>query len=322
MKKLLVVLVAAAASLFGAALHAGEYPIRPITLVAVFGPGSASDTICRVIADPLGAALKQPVIVENRPGADGALAAQYVQHATPDGYTLLMGTNSPLSAAPFLLKDVSYDPVRDFTPVTRVGSFTLMLVVNPGIPAKSIKELIAYAKANPGKLSIAFDNTAGAAAFGAKLFNKRTGMGLVEVPYRSSGQMIQDVSSGLDQVMMSSIVAANPGVQAGKVRRLAVTSARRFPGLPDLPALQESVPGVVMNGLFAIVAPAGTPADVIARLNREIGRYLEQPEIQQRLIVLGLATDGSGTPESAGLAIRTEQEQWLAVAAELKVEPQ
>jgi putative tricarboxylic transport membrane protein len=164
MKKLLCILVAAAAVSLSPAPRADDYPSKPITLVAVFGPGSASDTICRVIAEPLGVALKQTVIVEDRPGANGALAALYVARSAPDGYTLLMATNSPLSAAPFMMKNVSYDPVHDFTAVTRMGSFTLMLVVNPSVPATTVKELIEYAKANPGKLSFASANTSGIVA--------------------------------------------------------------------------------------------------------------------------------------------------------------
>jgi tripartite-type tricarboxylate transporter receptor subunit TctC len=182
--------------------------------------------------------------------------------------------------------------------------------------------LIGYAKANRGKLSIAFDNTAGAAAVAAKLFNKRADLGLIEVPYRSSAQMNQDVAGGVDQVMMSSIAAASGVVQAGKVRRLAVTSERRFPGLPDLPTLNETVPALVMNGFFAIVAPSGTPAGVITRLNEEIDAYLRKPEMQERLPPLGLATDGGGTPESTARVIRQEQELWRTVARELDVQPQ
>jgi len=161
MKKLAFILVTAAAVLFSAALYADDYPSRPITFVAVFGPGSASDTICRIIADKLGPALGQPIIVEDRPGADGALAALYVHHQPADGYTLLMGTNSPLSADPFIHKDLNYDPIKDFVPITRVGSFTLMLVINPKLPIHSIKELVDYARANPGQLSFASGNTAG-----------------------------------------------------------------------------------------------------------------------------------------------------------------
>jgi tripartite-type tricarboxylate transporter receptor subunit TctC len=164
MKRLLLIVAAAGAALFSPTLLADNYPSKPVTLVAVFGPGSASDTICRVIAQPLSVALKESVIVESRPGANGALAALYVARSAPDGHTLLMATNSPLSTAPFLMKNVSYDPVKDFAPVTRVGSFTLMLVVNPSLPVKTVKELIEYAKVNPGKLSFASANTSGIVA--------------------------------------------------------------------------------------------------------------------------------------------------------------
>jgi tripartite-type tricarboxylate transporter receptor subunit TctC len=263
------------------------------------------------------------MFVENIPGASGILAHENAARATPDGYTLLFTNTSGMAINLISFKQLPYDPTRDFTAVAVVCNLApQMLSVNEALPVKTVAELIAYAKANPGKLSIAFDNTAGAAAFGAKLFNKRAGLELVEVPYRSGAQMVQDVAGGINQVMMSSIAAANAVVQAGKVRRLAVTSDVRFPGLPDLPTLRETVPGVVMNGFFAIVAPAGTPAEIVARLNREIGLYLNGPEIRDRLLAFGLATGGGGTPESSAAAIRKEQEQWRAFGKELNVEPQ
>ena len=212
---------------------------------------------------------------------------------------------------------------RDFAAVALACSLgPQMLSVNADLPVSSVGELIAYAKANRGKLSIAFDNTAGAAAFAAKLFNKQSDLGLVEVPYRSAAQATQDVASGINQVMMSSIAAANAVVQAGKVRRLAVTSGKRFPRLPDLPALRETVPGIIMNGFFAIVAPTGTPPEVIAQLNHEIDLYLSRPDVEERLLTLGLSTDGGGTPESTAQVIRREQEQWRAFGKELNIEPQ
>ena len=160
MKKLAFILVTALAALFSGALYADNFPSRPITFINPFGPGSGSDTVSRIIADKLGPALGQPIVVEDRPGADGALSALYVHHQPADGYTLLMATNSPLSADPFLHADVSYDPIRDFVPITRVGSFTLMLVVNPNLPIHSVKEMIDYAKANRGNLTFATGNTA------------------------------------------------------------------------------------------------------------------------------------------------------------------
>jgi tripartite-type tricarboxylate transporter receptor subunit TctC len=220
-------------------------------------------------------------------------------------------------------KQLPYDPTHDFAAVSLVSNIgPQMLSVNADLPVSTVPELIAYAKANPAKLSIAFDTTAGAGAFAARLFNKRAGLGLVEVPYRSAAQMTQDVASGVNQVMMTSIIAASGVVQAGKVRPLAITLEHRFLGMPDLPSLNETVPGVVIDGFFAIVAPSATPADVIARLNRNVDQYLGGAEIHSRLLALGLETAGGGTPESTAQVIRQEQERWRAVGKELGVEPQ
>jgi tripartite-type tricarboxylate transporter receptor subunit TctC len=299
------------------------WPSRPVKLIVPTGPGAATDVMARLIADGVSRTLGQAMFVENLPGASGILAHETAARATPDGYTLLFTNTSGMAINLISFKQLPYDPTRDFTAVSVVCNLApQMLSVNEALPVTTVAELIAYAKANPGKLSIAFDNTAGAAAFGAKLFNKRAGLDLIEVPYRSAAQMVQDVAGGINQVMMSSIAAANAVVQAGKVRRLAITSEMRFPGLPDLPSLRETVPGVVMNGFFAIVAPAGTPPEIVARLNREIGQYLSGPDIRDRLLAFGLATAGGGTPESAAETIRKEQEQWRAFGKELNVEPQ
>lgn len=302
---------------------AQDWPTRPIKLIVPTGPGAATDIMARLIADGLSRTIGQPVYVENLPGASGILAHETAARAAPDGYTLLFTNTSGMAINTISFKKLPYDPTRDFTAISLVCSLgPQMLSVNVELPPKTVSELIDYARHNRGKLSIAFDNTAGAAAFAAKLFNKRTDLGLTEVPYRSSGQMTQDVAAGINQVMMSSIAAASPVVQAGKVRRLAVTSKRRFPGLPDLPSLQETVPGLVMNGFFAIVAPAGTPAGVVARLNKDIDEILDKPEMQERLLPLGLATEGGGTPVSTAQVIRQEQALWRTVGKELGVEPQ
>ena len=279
--------------------------------------------MARLIAADVSRAVGQPVFVDNIPGAAGIVAHEAAARAAPDGYTLLFTNTSGMAINLISFKKLPYDPTRDFAAVAMVcDPAPQMLSVNADLPVTSVDELIAYAKVNPGKLSIAFDNTAGAAAFAVKLFNKRAGLGLVEVPYRSSGQMAQDVASGLNQVMMSSIAAVAAIVQGGKVRRLAVSSDKRFPGLPDLPALHESVPGVVLNGFFAVVAPAGTPEEAIAPVNRAIGRYLQTPDIQARLISLGLVASDGASPEAAADIIRQEQAQWRALGTELNVEPQ
>jgi tripartite-type tricarboxylate transporter receptor subunit TctC len=197
-----------------------------------------------------------------------------------------------------------------------------ILSVNAEVPAKSLPELIDYAKANPGKLSYAVDVTAGAAPIIARLFNKRAGLGLVEVPYRSASQMVQDVASGVVPVLMSSMAASNGMVQAGKIRRLAISSSQRFPPLPELPAINETVPGVTMDGWFVLVGPAGLPADIVARMNREVGEFLKGDAIKERLAGFGLATSGAGTPQSTGEFIAREQKKWRALAQELNIEPQ
>ena len=299
------------------------WPARPVRLIVPTGAGTATDIMARLLANGVGPGLGQSVVVENMPGASGFLAHQAVARAQPDGYTLLFTNTSGMGINLISFKTLPYDPTRDFTPVAMVCSLgPQMLSVNAELPVKSVPDFFAYARANRGKLSIAFDNTAGAAAFAAKLLNRRVDLGLVEVPYRASAQMTQDVAAGVVQVMMSSIAAANAMVEAGRVRRIAVTSAARFPALPDLPAMAEFAPGVVMNGWFAVVAPAGTPADVVTRLNRDIGAFLKGSDLQRRLYAFGLATEGAGTPESAAQFIRADQEQWRALAKELDVQPQ
>src|SRR3974390_392303 len=237
MRKLALALVAAAAALYAPALRADTFPRRPVPLIAVFGAGSASDTICRIIADPLSKALGQPVVVEDRPGADGALAANYVAHQPPDGYTIMLATNSPLSADPFLLKDLSYDAINDFAPVTRVGSFTLLLVINPGIPATSFKELAPYGKAHPGQLSFASGNTAGIVT--GETIKHWAGIDMLHVPYKSTPPALQDIIAGRVSMMFADLTTAIPHVNAGTLRALAVSRIRRTALYPDLPTLDE-----------------------------------------------------------------------------------
>ena len=323
MKLLLRMLLCCGLVLLVADASAQTWPSRPIRLIVPTGPGAATDIMARLLADAVSRSLGQSLVVENMPGASGILAHQTVARAAPDGYTILFTNTSGMAINLISFKQLPYDPTRDFTAVAMVCSQgPQMLSVNAELPIRTLPELMAYARANRGKLSMAYDTTAGAAAYAAKLFNKRADLDLVEVSYRSAAQMIQDVASGVNQVMMSSVAAAQSMVDAGKVRRVAITSTTRFRGLPDLPAINETLPGVVVDGFFAVVAPAGTPPDIVARLNREIGEYLKGSEIQQRLISFGLATEGAGTPDSTAQFIREEQGHWRAVATELNVQPQ
>jgi tripartite-type tricarboxylate transporter receptor subunit TctC len=310
----------AAIALLGAVAHAEDYPSRPITLVAAFGPGSVSDILCRIIGEPLGAALKQPVIVEDRAGAEGSLAAASVARASADGYTLLMATNSPFSAAPFLIKDVSYDPIKDFAPVTRIGSFTQMLVVNPAVPAHSIKELIAYAKANPGKLSFASGNTSGIVA--GETLKHAAGVDILHVPYKSSIPALQDVITGRVSMMFTDLTTGMPHVQSGALRALAVTRLHRSALFPELPTLDEAgVTGFDMDSWAGIVAPAHTPPAIVTRLNQELRSIIDNPETKTKLRSIGFEAFAS-SPEEFQAFIKSELGTWSKMIKDAGIQAQ
>ena len=322
MLKFLTVVFGATISLLGTS-YGDDWPNRPLKLIVPTAAGSATDITARMVANGVAPELGQAVVVINVPGVSGIVAHESAARAAPDGYTFLFTNTSGMATNLISFKQLPYDPTRDFTAVSLVCSLgPQMLSVKSDLPVHDIGELIVYTKANPGKLSIAFDNTAGAAAYAAKLLNKRAGLNLVEVPYRSSPQAVQDTSAGVAQLLMSSIAAARPGVESGKLRRLAVTSRRRFPGLPELPSLQERVPGVVMDGFFAVVAPTGTASEIVKKMNVAIGHYLAGSEIRDRLLAFGLATDGGGTPENTAQLISEEQKYWRMLATELSIEPQ
>jgi tripartite-type tricarboxylate transporter receptor subunit TctC len=319
MKTLLLILVAAA-TLFSPALRADDYPSKPITLVAVFGPGSASDTICRVIAEPLGVALKQTVIVESRPGANGALAALYVARQPPDGYTLLMGTNSPLSAAPFMMKNVSYDAVKDFAAVTRVGSFTLMLVVNPSVPATTVKELIDYAKANPGKLSFASANTSGIVA--GETLKRWAEIDMLHVPYKSAPPALQDVLAGRVSMMFTDLTTGLPHVRSGALRALAVTRLQRSSLFPELPTLDEAgVTGFDMDSWAGIVAPAHVPRPVVTRLNSELRKIIDDRRVKSMLGNVGFEAFSS-SPDEFEDFVKVQLGKWGTMVKDAGIQPE
>lgn len=319
MKKLLLTLVAAAATLFSPSLYADDYPSRPITIVSVFGPGSASDTICRIIADKLSPALGQPVIVEDRPGADGALAALYVHHQPADGYTLLMGTNSPLSADPFIHLGLGYDPIKDFVPITRVGSFTLMLVVDPNLPIHSIKELVDYAKANPGKLSFASGNTAG--IVGGYTMAKWAEISMLHVPYKTTGPALMDIIAGRVSMMFADFTTAQPHVKAGTVRPLAISRIQRSSLYPDLPTMDEAgVKGFNLDAWAGLVAPAGTPAAIVKKLNTALGEVIDSPDVQARFKNVGF--EGfSSSPEELAAFMKAQLGVWEKMVKDADIKP-
>jgi len=307
MKRLLLVLVAAVAAVFALYARADDFPSRPITFVAVFGAGSASDTVCRIIGDALGKELNQSVVVEPRPGADGALAATYVARSAPDGYTLMLATNSPLSADPHLIK-VSYDPIKDFAPVTRVGSFTLMVVVNPSLPIHSLAEIVSYAKANPGKLSFASGNTAGIVALAT--INHWAGTDIVHVPYKTTPPALQDVIAGRVSMMLADFTTASPHVKAGSVRAIAVSRIKRSSLYPELPTIDESgLTGFNLDTWAGFVAPAKTPPAVVTKLNGALRKVIDSPDVQAKFRNVGF--EGfSSTPEELGDYIKVQLGMW------------
>jgi len=296
------------------------YPSKPITIINPFGAGSGSDTVSRVVAQHLGAALKQSVVVEDRPGANGALAGLYVARAAPDGYTLFMSTNSPHSAAPFLMKNVGYDPVRDFAAITRMGSFTLMLCVHPSIPAKSVKELIEYAKANPGKLSFASGNTSGIVA--GETLKHWAEVDMLHVPYKTVPVALNDVLAGRVSMMFADLTTGLPHVKAGSLRALAVTRIKRSTLIPELPTLDEAgVTGFDMDSWAGIFGPAGMPADIIALLNTELRKIIDSAEVKSILANAGFEAFSS-SPEELAVLVKDQLGKWGKMIKDAGIQPE
>jgi len=324
MKKLLRMLVAGGMMLIGIASgtpgHTQSYPSKPITIIVPFGPGSATDTITRVVAQYLGGALKQSIVVENRPGANGALAALYVARSAPDGYTLLMSTNYPHSAVPFLMRNVAYDAVKDFTAVTRMGSYTLILVLNPNIPAKSVQELIAYGKANSGKLSFASGNTSGVVA--GETLKHWAKIDLLHVPYKSAPPAIQDVLAGRVSMMFTDLTTGLPHVKANTLRALAVTRLQRSALFPELPTMDEAgVKGFDMDSWAGIFAPANTSPEIIALLNRELRKIIDSPEVKSKLGNAGFEAFSS-SPKELDDFVKVQLGKWGKMIKDAGIQPE
>jgi tripartite-type tricarboxylate transporter receptor subunit TctC len=313
----------AALALTTAAAVAQDWPSRPIKLIVATGPGLATDTAARWFADTAARSLGQQLFVENLPGASGIVGAQAAARAAPDGYTFFFANASGLTSNMFLFKSLPYDPVRDFAAVALISeSGPFIVAVHPDLPVKTLPELIAYGKANPGKLSYAVDASSGYGVVVGKLLNKRGEIGMVEVRYRTTAQMLQDTAAGTTQLMISAVAPVTPFIQSGKLRRIAISSEKRFPGMDDLPTIGETLPGFVIDGWFAIVAPTGTPANIIQRVNREAANFLQNSDIRQRMLNFGLVANNGSPPEAAEDFIRRDRERWRSLSQELALEPQ
>ncbi|MBX9846320.1 MAG: tripartite tricarboxylate transporter substrate binding protein [Xanthobacteraceae bacterium] len=303
--------------------HAQSWPTRPVKLIVPTGAGHAVDIMARMLATGVSQTLGQTVVVENMPGASGFLGAQTTARAEPDGHTFLFAPASLLSTNMYLFKSLPYDPTKDFAAVALVCDKGPMVVtVNPDLPVKTVPELIAYGKANPGKLSYAVDATSGFGVATGRLLNKRGQIGMVEIPYRSSPQMAQDTMAGNVQLMVGSMPPVAGAVKAGKLRWIAVSSEQRFPGHDDLPTIAETMPGFRVDGWFVVVGPAGTPAPILQKFNREIDAVVKSQELRTRALAFGLGVSDAGTPESTQAFIRGEQERWRNLVTELGMEAQ
>jgi tripartite-type tricarboxylate transporter receptor subunit TctC len=315
----LVALPLAAAVTSGAAL-AQTYPTRTITLVLPFAAGSGTDTTTRIISQHLGAALGVGIVVDNKPGANGLIAATYVARAAPDGYTLFVTTNTTHSANPYLLKTLTYDPVKDFTPIARTGDLPFMLVVHPEVPAKTVAELVAYGKANPGKLTYASGSSS--AIVSGATFAHNAGLDMLHVPYKSSPPAMNDVIAGRITMMFTDVLTGLPHVNGGALRALAVTTKDRSPLVPNLPSMQEAgVPDFDITSWQGYFGPAGLPREIVTKLNSEIRKIVEKPEIKAQLATLGMDAF-SGTPEQLAAFVKDQLVLWEKLITNAGIEKQ
>lgn len=296
-----------------------QYPSKPIHLVVPFAPGGSTDIFARLIAERAQGPLGQPVVVENRAGAAGNIGAEAVARAAPDGHTLLMATTGVMAINNALYKNMTYDAAKDLEPVLFVASITNVLIVPPDFPARSVAELIAAAKKDPGKLSFASSGAGSSTHMSAELFKALSGTDLLHIPYKGSGQALPDLMSGRVSMMFENAPGAVGHIRSGKVRALAQTGLKRSPSLPDLPTVAESgVPGYESLSWSGIAVPAGTPRAVIERLSKDLNAVLAMPEMRQKLADQGAEAVG-GAPEVFARHIRAEREKWSRLIREKNI---
>jgi len=313
---------ALAALALSAAAHAQVYPAKPIRMIVAYPPGGGTDIVGRMLAQKLSESLGQSVVVENRGGASGNIGTELAARAAPDGYTILMGNVAPNAINVSLFKDLPFDPVADFAPVSLVASTPNILVVHPSTPARTVKEVIALAKAKPGTLNFASAGAGSSSHLAGELFRILARADIVHVPYRGAGPAMVDVLSGQVQLYFATMPAAMPHVKAGKLAAVAVTSARRSQALPDLPTIAESgVPGYEASTWYGVLAPARTPSAVVARLHGDIVKILADAALHARLADQGFDPVGS-SPEEFGAYIKTEILKWGKVIRDAGIRPE
>lgn len=317
MKRLLTCLVAAVAAwILPGMASAATWPSKPIRIIVPYPAGGTSDILARALAPGLQAALGQPIVVENKPGATGNLGADYVAKAPADGYVFLLADIGSLAISPSVFPDLTFDPVKDFAPVAMVAYSPHLLVVHPSVPANNAKELIALAKAKPDSLNFAVSGIGGANHLAGIDFAMRAGIKWTYIPYKGGSQAITDVMGGQAQVLFNGMVATYPFVKDGKLKVIAISSAKRFSAAPDIPTIAESgIPGFETGSWQGIVAPAGTPPDIVNKLHDTVMKILATPEMKDRLDKAGAETRPQ-SPAQFGEFIRSEKARWAKVVKE------
>jgi tripartite-type tricarboxylate transporter receptor subunit TctC len=292
--------------------HAQTWPSQPIRLVVPFAPGGGSDIIARSINEALSKQLGQPVVIDNRPGAGATIGADIVAKSNPDGYTVLYTTIGPQITNPFLMKSLPYDPVKDLMPVAMLAELDNVLVVHPSVPAKNVRELIAYAKANPGKLNFSSSGVGTSAHLGGELFKSLAGIDIQHIAYKGTGPSLQDLQAGNVQMAVDSLATLQPFIRSGKLVALGISNTQRNPLLPDAPPIADSLPGYQASTINYFTVRSGTPRAIVDRLNRDVSAVLQQPQVRERM--LGMAvTPVIETPEVLAARITREQEKWRRV---------
>jgi tripartite-type tricarboxylate transporter receptor subunit TctC len=304
-----------------AAESPASYPAKTVRIVVGFSPGGSTDVTARILAQKMSESWRQQVIVENRPGAGGNIGAEAVAKAPPDGYTLLLATTGIMAINHRLYRTLPYDALRDFAPITQIGSLPLILIVHPALPVRSVKELVALAKAKPGQLSYASSGVGGATHMTAEVFRMLAGVDIVHIPYKGSGQAMADLIGGQVPLAFDQITSSLPHVESGKLRALAVTSGKRFASVPQLPTMAEAgVPGYEAVSWNGLAAPAATPADVLMRIQAEVARVVQLPDVKERFFRDGIEPVAS-TPERFAAHIRAERAKWEKVVAAAGIQP-
>ncbi len=296
------------------------YPVRPLRAVVPLAPGGGTDTVARLVAARLGEGLGQQIVVDNRGGGGGVLGTDLVAKAAPDGYTLLVGSITTNAVNPALYKKLPYDHIRDFAPISQIGTVPNALVVHASVPVSSVKELIAYAKANPGKINYGSAGIGSAPHLSMELIKSMAGISMMHVPYKGAGAAVSDVLGGQLQALCSSLAGLLPHIRSGRVRALGVTTAQRNPQLPDVPTISEAgIPGYEVTIWYALFAPGRTPRPIIARLHAETAKALNTAELKDRLTLQGLDV-ASSTPEALMAFVQSETAKWTKVARDAGIQ--